>query len=583
MGQRRDADGDSSLSDDSSLLASGVSSVAGSAEESDAEIVSEDNGHRSSPVAVAKTIPAIFYMASRAARGPDQGQKLRTLLVRGISEGSFGRRYIIHDIIEYKRELERRAAQMARGLSPTGTRIPGDQSAWLFRHGEHIHVIHDCNFAQQRCRCQWYKEFCRIPEKFAAPDDRNRGESGEEGAGPSCRWSGMEHRVQRYKRAIARRNDYSTARWENLFRYAFSGRRYGMYIKSRAHRLNDHQIQLLQKECSHESAQQQLVEICDFPGNTCDQSSRKSGHAVGSVDGGDMSGTKVTTRSHDASQGKGELQLLIENTLITPLSAILHHPLWVKSKFRSMHRSARIIDTLFTNIQILRSRWSLRSIFEFSRRCDLDRRIYEDKPYYSVNQSIRILERLLHFQMGDTWPEFLSDLADWLDRRQPKRNAFIITGEWNSGKNYFFDALCSSMLNMGIMGNWNRNNNFPLQDCIDKRVLLWNEPNFEDGAVETLKKLFGGDSCEARIKYQHDGVIHRTPICVLQNPPDRFKNPAFNTRCYRYNWITCPHLRQLHKWPNPLSFLYLLVKYNFIPDVELCNFEKEMCGIKIDK
>ena len=73
-----------------------------------------------------------------------------------------------------------------------------------------------------------------------------------------------------------------------------------------------------------------------------------------------------------------------------------------------------------------------------------------------------------------------------------------------------------SLINFGQIGNFNKFLSFPLQEVINKRVLLWNEPNFKPGAIETLKMLFEGDSCDVKVKYKNDATI-RTSIIALSN------------------------------------------------------------------
>jgi len=70
------------------------------------------------------------------------------------------------------------------------------------------------------------------------------------------------------------------------------------------------------------------------------------------------------------------------------------------------------------------------------------------------------------------------------------------------------------MVNFGFMTNWKKYHQFPFQNCTDKRVIMWNEPNFEDGVEETLKLLFGEDQMNARIKYEGDAIIQRTSILL---------------------------------------------------------------------
>lgn len=54
------------------------------------------------------------------------------------------------------------------------------------------------------------------------------------------------------------------------------------------------------------------------------------------------------------------------------------------------------------------------------------------------------------------------------------------------------------------MGNFNRIRSFPLMECVDRRIILWNEPVMEPSAIETLKMILGGDTTNAKVKYQCD-------------------------------------------------------------------------------
>ncbi|KAF5280809.1 hypothetical protein FQA39_LY17956 [Lamprigera yunnana] len=73
---------------------------------------------------------------------------------------------------------------------------------------------------------------------------------------------------------------------------------------------------------------------------------------------------------------------------------------------------------------------------------------------------------------------------------------------------------------------------FPLMECVDRIILMWNDPSCEPASFETLKMLFGGDSCNVKLKYESDTIIPRTPIIILSNPFPR--NAAFRSRMIYY-------------------------------------------------
>lgn len=94
-------------------------------------------------------------------------------------------------------------------------------------------------------------------------------------------------------------------------------------------------------------------------------------------------------------------------------------------------------------------------------------------------------------------------------------------------KIFFFDIVLHVLINFGQIENFNKFVLFPLQEAINKRVLFWNEPNYDPGAIETLKMLFGGDTCNVKVKYKNDATIRRTPIIVLSNVDVLPTNDAF--------------------------------------------------------
>lgn len=134
----------------------------------------------------------------------------------------------------------------------------------------------------------------------------------------------------------------------------------------------------------------------------------------------------------------------------------------------------------------------------------------------------------------------------------------------NAGKNFFFDAVIHYFLNFGQLGNFNKYNSFPMQECVNKRIILWNEPVLEASAVETLKTIFGGDTANAKVKYQNDAIITRTPVIVLSNNDVFPKDEAFRSRIISYEWRACDDLKKLKKKPWPLAFYTLLEEYKIL-------------------
>lgn len=194
-----------------------------------------------------------------------------------------------------------------------------------------------------------------------------------------------------------------------------------------------------------------------------------------------------------------------------------------------------------------------------------DRSRYDLDAYLNLEESTEILNKLLLFQFKndeDAIKEFLNDLVDVIDKRIPKKNTLIICSPPSAGKNYFLDTIFNICSNVGYLGTANKTNNFAFQEAPNKRILVWNEVNYERGMEDMVKQLTGGDTCKVRVKTKQDTYVTRTPIiCMVNQPIDLMTQPVFKERCVSYRWGHAPFLKDVMKYPYPLSFFNILLKY----------------------
>jgi hypothetical protein len=186
-------------------------------------------------------------------------------------------------------------------------------------------------------------------------------------------------------------------------------------------------------------------------------------------------------------------------------------------------------------------------------------------PYYlSDEDSLKIVSELLDFQTNNKTFEFLKTLVNILDKRVPKLNTMFVYAPPSSGKNFFFDFVLNFFLIRGQLMNIRKGESFPYMDCVDRRVIMFNEPNIceSPSTMDTLKMLFGGDFCPAAVKFKAPTIIHRTPVFVLTNDCMLFRNvPAFADRMSKFEWKAAPFLKSVTGYPNPKMFPSLLEKY----------------------
>lgn len=184
--------------------------------------------------------------------------------------------------------------------------------------------------------------------------------------------------------------------------------------------------------------------------------------------------------------------------------------------------------------------------------------------YLDKEETLEWTSKLLDFQTEGKVKEFLVDLVDVLDKKRFKTNTIFVYSPTSGGKNFFFDFVLNFFLIRGQIGNMVRGERFSFMDCVDRRVLMFNEPNVSESpsTIDTLKMLFGGDLCPAAVKMKGQATIRRTPVFVLTNNSFLWRKvPEFEHRMLRYTWKSAPFLKDCKGYPHPLYFPDLLDKY----------------------
>jgi len=186
--------------------------------------------------------------------------------------------------------------------------------------------------------------------------------------------------------------------------------------------------------------------------------------------------------------------------------------------------------------------------------------------YYTIEESVELAEKLLSYQFDECDESvfhFLTDLYNIIDKKIPKLNTLAVYAPPSSGKNYFFDAVAAFFINYGVLGTANKTNTFAFQEAAGKRLIIWNEPNYEANHVNEMKALLGGDCCKVAVKYLGDQPIQGAPVIILTNDNlSIFGMSAFRDRLRLYRWRPAPFLKNCSKKINPLFLLHLFDKYN---------------------
>jgi len=149
-----------------------------------------------------------------------------------------------------------------------------------------------------------------------------------------------------------------------------------------------------------------------------------------------------------------------------------------------------------------------------------------------------------------------------------QKKIILVKSPPNGGKNFFFDVFLNYFLNKGQFHSVaNKTNHFAFQDAYGKRIILWNEPNYEPCLTDLLKTILGGDDYTVAVKNKGDAAVYKTPVVILTNNTiNLMVEPAFNDRISKYHWKAAPMLETYKLKPNPLAAFHLLKLYNIVSE-----------------
>lgn len=535
---------------------------------------------------------------------------------------------ILHDIWETPQHMDRQLfAEAIRNLCENKKGI-----FIIAEHNSHWHVVHDCQYTNSQCRCRSIRYIAdQIKEETDdATSDRERQQrvgrrnsSAEEitessqdedqntspisvpflqkssGGVRKRRRTDVSGDFRRKKilrtiRRFARRryvtNLYGTDHFYSLFNYFSQDQRRLLeaYVGGEKWISGGEIISTRFRRCFAGAGLQQKLASCSLSFDCGTHESGNEDTRPGesfNVEPQDHT-VKTTNEQNNFPPGPKGMEKFIRSIICTPLKNILYTNFWTTSRFKYVPHESNLLKTIFHNIQQEITDKSVKEIFMYTRTVDINKLIYMAKwntvsdYYFNLKESIIILDKFLHYQEEENVQNFLQTLYDFLEQVKPKKNCLYIVSPPNAGKNFFFDAVIHSMLNFGQMANFNKYNNFPLEAAVNKRIILWNEPNYEPAALETLKMLFAGDGTPVKVKYKDPVVIRRTPILILSNNDCIPTTGAFQTRVDKFTWKTAPILKNIKKRPLPFAIFYLFIKYKImnVHDIQLTDEELQLIG-----
>jgi len=449
-----------------------------------------------------------------------------------------------------------RAREVARNIT-THLKGYGRSVCLITTHDSHIHVNHDCAYAGKSCRCFWRKKISQ--EK------------------------GIEFR-RRLQRLGGRRRirDLALPDWQRIFLYfCTEGRQsFPPHINGQVFHIHNEIANLEKSRLERPRGKSDMAlpgpERCCMERDS-DDLCRLFTHGESDVSDGGCNDSNVVSSKKKRKENQdlfSKLREILFQYPVSPIINIIDHPVYTSSPLKLIRGRNCKLQDCFDLIKIIFMSWTVKDYYTNIYSKENCSGIFSaghvsiSNYYYNVEESVDILDELLHFQF-DNDPEiifeFLSSLLNILDRNIPKCNSLLVYSPPSSGKNFFFDAVMDYFLNKGQFGKANKYNNFAFQDAAQKRIILWNEPNYESSNTDMLKMILGGDAYNVNVKNKPDTAVYRTPVILLTNNRIALmSSPAFTDRIKIYTWKQAPYLKDYNKKPYPVAIYYLFAKYNLI-------------------
>lgn len=396
---------------------------------------------------------------------------------------------------------------------------------------EHIHIIHDCTFGGSQCKCAF---MAGVP---------------------------VRRRQSKYIRASA---SLGVEFWRSFTRYYFpcteGGRdNFFVYLAGRG------MFNVLDNDDpSMEECKKSATEGCmDCPDSTLQdlhwEKQSQDGSSSTDVDNGSnpSDGSQSKCRcpvptNHEKTcipailkglqKEEKEIFLFLINNLISPPSSCVNTWAWIQSGIRTRETDPQFKHAIATYKKWVRllTLTELVNFYADKKRtyAAIDREV--SQAYWDVEESTKKLEYYLEqqFYQPDLAYDFMVILYKQQTRQGGKKgNTIWLKGPQDSAKSWFVDSLKGLQITYGGASILNKSNHFALSACVDCRVIILDEFNFDPVAyTDKIKLLFSGNNLQASVKYKDDGIVLSTPVIIISNGDCIPDNPIFNSRMTKYEW-----------------------------------------------
>lgn len=496
---------------------------------------------------------------------PEDYQELGDILqglvgnqVAALGRQNFGptRRYLSNIVLIRSAEQHREVIRILRGQVLDH---PGKFFIWT-DEGDHVHIVHDCAYPSGQCRCRilqhevirgsLQKPLRRI--KYATELDKTDWTNVLLYFGVS-KWPSQSQvwiggRLQRSP-------DYDqVVRWK--------------YLQTRSREILERQAARAGSDGTEGQRNGQDYREPLLASNDGNGKKRRSTGEEGTLAGKRTKFERIKTAIH----------ALLSKHYCLPSNHI-KHICCDETEYDFMYdpRIEREYNNACDLFQHIHNKYSFKDFYDIYSKCQPVFYATSRDPfeyYHSREDSFRFVKDLIEFQFKGDEEQiryFLTNVRDWFNKLgwecNPKMNSILIEGPANCGKNYFFDMVSSIAYNVGHIGRvCNKTNNFPLQDCFNRRLCIANEMSVEESAIEDMKKLCEGTAFNIRVKYQGDKIFTKAPVIIITNNYIDFLHRAefLNVRTHKMVWRRAELLKDSDKKPYPMCLFDLYDHYNVL-------------------
>lgn len=247
-------------------------------------------------------------------------------------------------------------------------------------------------------------------------------------------------------------------------------------------------------------------------------------------------------------------------------------------------------DERFENIYCKRTfSTNFKKALNFAIQSTLDKPIRDLASEYidmkgecmTPTKSANIMEKWCAFQNIEK-KQFIRHIVDVMDKNRRKLNTLILQGEPNSGKTFIAKSLQKASLFYGEVSQGIAGYTFMWQDCVNKRLIVINEPYFDNCMIEQLKIILEGTGTFVHKKNTCDEYLRPTPVVITTNY-DVWRTcanaeTAIRARCIHiYKELkAAPFLRRVRKDLHPGWISHFILNY-LCKEATTSDFSDDEC------